>query len=151
MNILWQESVIPECALFSFKNGENMSIKNFIIKSRAYLTAVRNLKEGVVKQNSLKTGVNIENRHKFTKKLQQHLLIKEFAGQNVMKKIVLGQPRRAFLRHMHLDNLYGLVSMIFPAIVHFVKFSTYSCKEMSWCSYGDLCFHDKDHGNPSEA
>lgn len=116
-----------------------MSIKNFIIKSRAYLTAVRNLKEGVVKQNSLKTGVNIENRHKFTKKLQQHLLIKEFAGQNVMKKIVLGQPRRAFLRHMHLDNLYGLVSMIFPAIVHFVKFSTYSCKEMSWCSYGDLC------------
>lgn len=49
MNILWQESVIPECALFSFKNGENMSIKNFIIKSRAYLTAVRNLKERVVK------------------------------------------------------------------------------------------------------
>ena len=49
MNILWQKSVIPECALLSFKNGENMSIKNFIIKSQAYLTVVRNLTEGVVK------------------------------------------------------------------------------------------------------
>ena len=48
-----------------------MSIKNFVIKSRAYLTVqVRNLTEGVVKQNSWKTVVNIENTDKnFTKKL----------------------------------------------------------------------------------
>ena len=41
-----------------------MSIKNFVIKSRAYLTVVRNLREGVVKQNSWKTVVNIENTDK---------------------------------------------------------------------------------------
>ena len=41
-----------------------MSIKNFVIKSRAYLTAVRNLREGVLKQNSWKTVVNIENTDK---------------------------------------------------------------------------------------
>ena len=47
-----------------------MSIKNFVIKSRAYLTVVRNLTEGVVKQNSWKTVVNIENTDKNgTKKL----------------------------------------------------------------------------------
>ena len=47
-----------------------MSIKNFVIKSRAYLTVLRNLTEDVVKQNSWKTVVNIENTDKnFTKKL----------------------------------------------------------------------------------
>ena len=47
-----------------------MSIKNFVIKSLVYLTVVRNLREGVVKQNSWKTVVNIENTNKnFTNKL----------------------------------------------------------------------------------
>ena len=100
------KSVIPECALFSLKVGSEHVYRELCYKVSSLFDCCKELNGRRCKQNSWKTVVNIENTDKnVTKKLLQHLFIKEFAAQNVMKRFRLGPTQKSHLKTYALRQL----------------------------------------------